>query len=657
MTEVIRKMFQAASAGRMDYAVRALAPYARYPISGEYREAANWCLDYLNDNGIEAALHSYEASEKKRYQTALAQDGWDCIGGWVELVSDGGRRIADYAANKYHVYERSGPAAYTVTPVELVLMDKGSNEDGYTGVDFRGKIVFLYHVYYGDVDWVFGKRGAVGFVNCDRAEPGFEDVIKWHAIREDQYRDIFGFAITPSAGEKLRLFIKDRWSKESEPTYVRACLETRRGPSTFENVVAYLPGQTEEEILITAHLCHPQNSANDNLSGCAAGMEALRMIKTLIEKAELPPLKRGVRLLLTPEYLGSYAYVTEIGGAVKDILAGINLDMVGASQDDHNGPLLVCETPHANPSFAAALASFILEELKKDVYITSNYGYVPLFNAFLTEYCGGSDHAVWNDPKVGVPMPALGQKPDKYYHTSGDKPETLDPFIMRKSAALTASYCYLLANLGVDYIKIIFNAVGDRLVNRVNAAASRAINGDISRDEYAGYVYHYLDFYAGAVRDLKRFFKSGEAASVDTLVEEEVRRLEELAALSSEIAFDETPERPALYLHFSMEEKYQLIPERDYLGQVYDIDELAKAMPGGEEVWKEYKKIAGSHLWGSIEHQAEYYIDGKRTLGEIISAAILECHGYGTPEALYRYFKLQEFLGLIRFTNRAGDGI
>ena len=40
---------------------------------------------------------------------------------------------------------------------------------------------------------------------------------------------------------------------------------------------------------------------------------------------------------------------------------------------------------------------------------------------------GGSDHALWLDPSVGVPCPMLIQWPDRYYHTDHDTPDRCDP--------------------------------------------------------------------------------------------------------------------------------------------------------------------------------------------------------------------------------------
>ncbi|MDR2156985.1 MAG: DUF4910 domain-containing protein, partial [Clostridiales Family XIII bacterium] len=638
--ETTQLCHRAVSPGRLDGIVRNLAPYARHQATEEFRKAAGWCLNALREEGFDAEILSYPAKEGLRYQTAPAPPEWNCLGGFVELAEDGNRRIADYDANKTHIYEHSG-AFHSEEAIELVLMDRGTEESAYEGIDFKGKAVFLYQIHWSQVEWVFGKRGAVGLVSCGKAEPGFEEIVYWEIIHNPKYRHLFAFAVTPAEGDRVRDFIKKRWSEAGEPTHVRVHLDASVGEGTFENVTALLRGETEEEILIVAHLCHPQNSCNDNLSGCAAGMEALRVLKQLTERGVLPPLKRGVRLLLVPEYLGSFAYVTQIGEERKKILAGVNLDMVGASQNDRNGPLAVREPPHAQSSFVTALAAIVLRELQKDVRIAAEYGDAPLFNALIMEYGGGSDHAVWNDPLVGVPMPMVGQMPDKYYHSSGDKPELLDPFVHAKSTAFAAAFAYSLANLSPEDIPGIKNEIGARLVNRVNDVVNRAFAGELDHEAFSRAVRHYLKFYSGMADDFARFFSGGAAEALSADAAREKARLGGLAALASGMAFDKDISDPP---PACTEERYRAIPRRTYLGPLERLDGYVAETEGAKERGDAYEKLAKGALWGSIESQTEYWIDGKRTIGEIVEAAVLEAHGFGTHEALYEYIKLQEFL-------------
>jgi hypothetical protein len=53
-----------------------------------------------------------------------------------------------------------------------------------------------------------------------------------------------------------------------------------------------------------------------------------------------------------------------------------------------------------------------------------------LFRYATTPFGDGSDHFIFSDSTVGVPMPMLIQWPDKFYHTSADTIEKVDPRII-----------------------------------------------------------------------------------------------------------------------------------------------------------------------------------------------------------------------------------
>ena len=67
------------------------------------------------------------------------------------------------------------------------------------------------------------------------------------------------------------------------------------------------------------------------------------------------------------------------------------------------------------------------------------------FRCSVTPYSGGSDHNIWGDPSVGVTCPMLIQWPDRYYHTSEDTIDKVDPEMLAVAGILTATYLYTAA--------------------------------------------------------------------------------------------------------------------------------------------------------------------------------------------------------------------
>ena len=128
---------------------------------------------------------------------------------------------------------------------------------------------------------------------------------------------IFGFVLTPRQGDELAdLCRKMQEEHDKDPSkapypQARCKVDASLYPGSAEVVEARLAGQTDEEILVIAHLCHPQASANDNASGVASAMELFRVIKRLVDQGEVPPLKRGLRMIFVPEFSGTYAWLAE----------------------------------------------------------------------------------------------------------------------------------------------------------------------------------------------------------------------------------------------------------------------------------------------------------------------------------------------------------
>src|SRR5699024_10850671 len=98
---------------------------------------------------------------------------------------------------------------------------------------------------------------------------------------------------------------------------------------SIEVVEATLPGKSEETILICAHLCHPHASANDNASGVSGAMETMIALHDAIAKGKLAPLEKQVKMILVPEFTGTFHYLYD-GRKWERYVAAINMDMIGA---------------------------------------------------------------------------------------------------------------------------------------------------------------------------------------------------------------------------------------------------------------------------------------------------------------------------------------
>ncbi|MBC7260633.1 MAG: M28 family peptidase, partial [Chloroflexi bacterium] len=206
-------------------------------------------------------------------------------------------------------------------------------------------------------------------------------------------------------------------------------------------------------------------------SGSAALLELGRTLQSLIQRGKLPPPKRSIRLLLVPEMTGTYAYLATHEGEIPHMVAGVNLDMVGQNQELCGSVFIIEETPAATPSFATDLLERMREEWMAQAQNLSSSSSYPLFRHTVTPFSGGSDHYILSDPTVGVPTPMLIQWPDKFYHTSEDTLDKVDPHMLATLGGLATTYAYFVANAGpreVDWL-------GHEMLARFKARLARCV--------------------------------------------------------------------------------------------------------------------------------------------------------------------------------------
>ena len=165
-------------------------------------------------------------------------------------------------------------------------------------------------------------------------------------------------------------------------------------------------------------------------------MELLRTLHELLERGELPPLRRGIRVCLVPEFSGTYPYLCQREGELSRIVGAINLDMVGGRQSRGYGPLTLSDQPWSSSPLVTALSDVVLRQVKSQCEVLKQGNMAPLFNSHIGPFVPGSDHMILSDPLVGIPCPMLGQWPDLYYHTSGDTPEQVDPQMLHNSLCI-----------------------------------------------------------------------------------------------------------------------------------------------------------------------------------------------------------------------------
>lgn len=638
--------------------------FSRPQASPGYREAANYCVSILRDDGIEAYLKSYPANNDTSYWTMEMFKEWDCRNAYLDLVYPKEIRLADYKANAMSLIQRSAAADYRDKDLSVVYLNKGTNEEDYGDIDLKGKLIFVTGSYSDYVDWAIVKRGAIGIITDNMS--GLEGAKERHKLYDatnvtsfshKKWRNnefLFGFVLTPKYGDMLKEIClkmeseyaddntKDRYPK------VRSYVDANFYDGSIEDVIGVIPGETDEEIVITAHLCHIKSCANDNASGVAASMESLKTINDLIKAGKLKRPRRTIRMILIPELTGTYAYLANLSDAqISKIKAGINLDMVGATQSRGGGTVILADTPESAPSFVTELAEYIFDEIKQEVDFFGTGERIPLFNSEIKDYMLGSDYYVFTDPTVGVPSIAVSQWPDGVYHTSADTIENIDPLILKRTGTLCAAYAYCIANLSLKDICFVTNKMRETFVVRITGLVQRSLenpDGNGPEELYRD-IQHYKSVFNGKLDSLYRFFDNDCHSKIDKVTVKEKDFYDRVCddmfkSHLSKLNIHDFKPNPVKY-----DDKFGAIPVRLFKGPLME----GKTFDG--ELKKEQDRLIDKYPdFFFIFDYITNWIDGKRTIGEINERFTTEST-LSDRDFVYDYIMLLKNAGLVEITN------
>lgn len=172
-------------------------------------------------------------------------------------------------------------------------------------------------------------------------------------------------------------------------------IDTEYRPGVMKIGVHTIPGKSDREILLFAHLDHPYQ-ANDNLSAVAC----------LIDLAGKIKCEHTVKIIFCAETIGSIAYANTQDISKVDFV--IALDICG------NDNTLLLQKSWNMEARINRVAHVAIQSMGE----THRKG---MFRNVI-----GSDEYFFNDPQIGIPGIMLSRFPYKEYHTSEDTPDKID---------------------------------------------------------------------------------------------------------------------------------------------------------------------------------------------------------------------------------------
>ena len=463
--------------------VAKISSFHRIQCSPGIRGAVEYIHSYLGDEGLQVEMMAYPAKKGVSWWAQDSFPEWVAKSAELLLLEDGKEeRLCSFAESKFSLIQRSMPTPAEGIRTTMVLVEDGANPAQYEGLDVKGKFVFSRGSVPEIAAMAIDRFGAVGIVvDTMRDQPPVRDRFDLPDAR--QYLSFWpgdfgkhkarGFIVTPRQGAALRA----QYAAGKKELSIFAKVDSEHFDGNLEVMSALIPGETDEEVAGVAHVCHPEPSANDNASGCGALVEAASTLARLVKSGRLPKPRRTIRFLWLPEMSGSYAYLANNEDKLKRTVAAINLDMVGENQALCGSTFNVEKPIRALPGFGGDLAEAVLHLMLKETTNLAGTRSYPMFRWAVGPFSGGSDHNIWGDPSVGVTCPMLIQWPDKFYHTSADTIDKVDPHMLGVAGILTATYLYTAANATPADAAFVAGEMATRFAEEVDAGLSQIIQG------------------------------------------------------------------------------------------------------------------------------------------------------------------------------------
>ena len=215
--------------------------------------------------------------------------------------------------------------------------------------------------------------------------------------RTSYYKEDWGFCIQHNA------------LLEMQEDQYEVCIDSSLAPGSLSYGELFLPGDTNDEVLFSAHVCHP-SLANDNLSGVVVAAELAAMLAT--ERR-----RYSYRFLFIPGTIGAITWLARNEATTKRIKHGLVLSGLGDP-----GSITYKRSRQSTAGIDRTVMS-----------VLANSG-VPYAVQDFSPY--GYDERQFCSPGFNLPVGCFSRTPYgtyPQYHTSSDNPDFVKPAALADS--------------------------------------------------------------------------------------------------------------------------------------------------------------------------------------------------------------------------------
>jgi aminopeptidase YwaD len=636
-----------------DYTV-SISHFDRIQACEGWHDAAEMIMQELVKIGYQkVVIEGWPSNGSRYYYTYRTPIGWRARKAELWMVSPTRERLCSYEEIPLTLVKHSN---WANIEAELVDVGTGVGEGAYEGKDVKGKIV-LATEYTGTVmREAVMRRGAVGVVTWypPDVRPGYPNMIRYTAIWptwEERDRVGFGFNVSKLQGWMLKKALD-----EGKKVVLKAQVDAEYYDGKVEVLTATLPGtvEPEKEVMIIGHLCHPTPSANDNASGSGGMLEMARALQEMVYEGQIKAPRRTIRFLWVPEFAGTVPYIKAHLERTRNTLSIINCDMIGEDLHLTGGTFNITRTPDSVPSYLNDVVVNFARMVDR-LNLRSMNGSSHPFAYRVEPFGGGSDHYLFNDGALKVPSVMFGHG-DTFHHTSLDTPDKVDASELRRVCTIALGASYYMANASEEEARDMAHLIARNGLSRLAADYYDGLYA-MRKEQYSEDV---QQAYGQVLNVIRHSFQREKDSVLSTLVfvndpavEREIRNsianLENMRDSFEEdihehyIQFCQRLAITPLKVTLTSEEQKlsRIIPIRNEnfvcpLEREYVIDKLGEGAFDGVE------------LGGYIDYEALNFVDGKRSVLDIVQAVSAE-YGPVDPQMVYAFFKVLEKAELIAF--------
>ncbi len=467
--------------------LKTITTHHRIQGSPGMREARDLVADWLESQGL--GVERGEVTHLEGYGMPRLVE-WRLIGGRLEMIKPRKEVLHTTLESPLLVVGHS-PSGEAEAP--LLDVGRGLGSNMYRKAEGR---ILLSSGPLGTVYRRAVEAGAVALIMYSlRPPPKAFPYMALFLTPEEAGKGIPVITVPQATAQKLR-----RMLEKGESVVVRVAVEAEYGGEASFPYATTLIGEGEEEVHVVAHLCHPSPGANDNASGASAAAELAVVLHTLLGEGVLEKPPAAIRFLWVPEYTGTLYYMARLG--FDKVRAAINLDMVGGRLEDTGSALLVIGSPPYERSYLDLIARMAADHLVFEGLTFGGVRGAPKVRFGVVDYDAGSDHDVY--AAHGVPTLMINEWPDRYYHSSMDDADKIDPRILRLAASLGGATAYVAASLN--------KGLAEELAKRLHSYALSEIHATRGMEPWDSAKPELLSAgYARALRHLAERFGAEDA--------------------------------------------------------------------------------------------------------------------------------------------------